>query len=194
MYWCYWPVLRKPLVRISTETVINRTDSCLYSFLILTVKRKNMTSNQTTAASFHILPPLYWPIVQLMDWGTRWRSWLSHCATSRKVSGSIPDGVIGIFHWHNPSGRTMALGSNQPLTEMSIRDISWWWVRRVDNLTTFMCRLSWNLGASASWNPSGPIQACNGIALPLPLPINVLDITVFSNQNFERNQDSAENT
>ena len=29
--------------------------------------------------------------------GTRWRSRLSHCATSRKVAGSIPDGVIGIF-------------------------------------------------------------------------------------------------
>ena len=27
-----------------------------------------------------------------------WRSWLRHCATSRKVTGSIPDGVIGIFH------------------------------------------------------------------------------------------------
>jgi len=28
----------------------------------------------------------------------------------QKVAGSIPDGVIAIFHWHNPSGRTMALG------------------------------------------------------------------------------------
>ena len=28
-------------------------------------------------------------------------------------------------------------------------------MRRADNLTTFMCRLSWNLGASASWNPQG---------------------------------------
>jgi hypothetical protein len=28
----------------------------------------------------------------------RWRSWLRHCATSRMVAGSIPDGVIGIFH------------------------------------------------------------------------------------------------
>ena len=53
--------------------------------------------------------------------GTRWRSWLRHCATSRKVAGSIPDGVVGFFHWHNPSGRTMALGSTQPLTEMSTR-------------------------------------------------------------------------
>ena len=36
-----------------------------------------------------------------------------------------PDGVSGIFQWHNPSGCTMALGSNQPLTEMSTRCISW---------------------------------------------------------------------
>jgi hypothetical protein len=28
---------------------------------------------------------------------TRWRSWLRHCATSRKVEGSIPDGVIVFF-------------------------------------------------------------------------------------------------
>jgi len=42
-----------------------------------------------------------------------------HCVTSPKVAGSIPDGVIGIFHWHIPSGRTMKLESTQPLTEMS---------------------------------------------------------------------------
>jgi hypothetical protein len=24
--------------------------------------------------------------------------WLRHCATNQKVAGSIPDGVIGIFH------------------------------------------------------------------------------------------------
>ena len=46
---------------------------------------------------------------------TRWRSWLRHCATSRKVAGSIPDGIIGIFHWLNPSVRTTALGSTQLL-------------------------------------------------------------------------------
>jgi len=51
--------------------------------------------------------------------------WLRHCATSRKVTGSIPDSVTGIFHWHNPSGRTMALGLTQTLTEMSARSISW---------------------------------------------------------------------
>ena len=36
-------------------------------------------------------------IKHIQSWGTRWRSWLRHCATSWKVAGSIPDGVIGFF-------------------------------------------------------------------------------------------------
>jgi len=63
--------------------------------------------------------------------------WLRCCATNRKVAGSIPAGVIGIFHSHNPSNRTMALGSTQPLKEMSARSISWGLrrpVRKDDNL------------------------------------------------------------
>jgi len=32
---------------------------------------------------------------------------------------------LDFFHWHNPSGRTMALGWTQPLTEMSTRNVSW---------------------------------------------------------------------
>jgi len=63
----------------------------------------------------------------------------------------------------------MALGLTQPLTEMSTRNISWGVkvsVHRADNLTTFMCRMSLNLGASTSWNPSGPVQDHNGISLP----------------------------
>jgi len=55
---------------------------------------------------------------------TRWRGWLRHCATSRKVAGLIPDGFTGNLHWRNHSGSTMALGSTQPLTEMSTRNIS----------------------------------------------------------------------
>jgi hypothetical protein len=39
--------------------------------------------------------------------------------------GSTPDGAIGIFHWLNLSGHTVALGSTQPLTEMSTRNTSW---------------------------------------------------------------------
>ena len=58
----------------------------------------------------------WFSMTQYRGRGTRWRCDLRHCATSRKVVGSIPDGV-GIFHWHNPFGFTMALGSTQPLTE-----------------------------------------------------------------------------
>jgi hypothetical protein len=46
--------------------------------------------------------------------GSRWRSWLRH-AKCQKVVVSISDGVIGIFHRLNPSGRTVALGSTHPL-------------------------------------------------------------------------------
>jgi len=36
-------------------------------------------------------------------------------------------------------------------------------VRRADNLTTFMCRLSWNLGASNSWNTQGLSRPVMGL-------------------------------
>jgi len=49
-------------------------------------------------------------------------------------------------------------------------------VRRAENLTTFMCRLTWNLRASTSCNPSGPVQACTGFALPLPVPFMALSM------------------
>ena len=81
----------------------------------------------------------------------------SGTALQTKVAGSISDVVIGVFHWHNLSGRIMGLGSTQPLTDKSTRRP----VRRGDNPTTFMYRLSWNLGAAASWKPQGlsrPIQ------------------------------------
>ena len=49
--------------------------------------------------------------------------WLRCCATNRKVASSIPDGVSRFFI--DPSDRTTALGSTQPLTEMCTRSISW---------------------------------------------------------------------
>ena len=71
----------------------------------------------------HFLPDL--GLTASSEGGTRWRSWLRHCATSRKVAGLISFGVTGIFHRYNPSGRTMTLGLTQLLTEMSTRNISW---------------------------------------------------------------------
>jgi hypothetical protein len=64
-------------------------------------------------------------LLVLLISGTAVAQWLRCCATNRKVAGSIPAGVIGIFHCHNPSDRTMAMWTTQPLTEMSTMRISW---------------------------------------------------------------------
>jgi len=60
-----------------------------------------------------------------VSWDTQWCSWLRHCSASCKVMGSTPKGVTGIFHPHNPSSCTTALGSTQPLIEASTRNIYW---------------------------------------------------------------------
>jgi hypothetical protein len=98
--------------------------------------------------------------------------WFMHCATSRQVAVSIPDGVNGIFHWHNPSGRTMALGyTPQPLTEKNSRNISWGgggvnadggqsWQTYHLHVPIVLKSLSIILR-----KPSWPVQTCTGIAL-----------------------------
>jgi hypothetical protein len=45
-----------------------------------------------------------------------------HYVISRKVADSSPD-EMDIFSIPNPSSGTMALGSTQPLTEMSTRNL-----------------------------------------------------------------------
>jgi len=52
----------------------------------------------------------------ISDSGTRGRAvgWGTALQTGRSRVR-----FIGIFHWHNPSGRTVALGSTQSVTEMS---------------------------------------------------------------------------
>ena len=78
----------------------------------------------------------------------KWRSWLRHCGRIWKLAGSIPDGIIGICYWLNPSGRTIILGSTQPLTTTSARNIFPGCksrpVCRTDSLATVMCRFSWH--------------------------------------------------
>jgi hypothetical protein len=39
------------------------------------------------------------------------------------IADSIADKVTGFFNLPNPSSRIMALGSTQPLTEMSTRNL-----------------------------------------------------------------------
>jgi len=62
----------------------------------------------------------------------------------------------------------MALGSTQPLTEMSTTSISWGQrrpVRKADNLPP-SCAVVTKPGNRNFLVPSGPVQACNGTALP----------------------------
>jgi hypothetical protein len=78
--------------------------------------------------------------------------------------------VLLEFFIDNPSGRTVALGFTQPLTETITSNISW----RVEAAGAW----GWqpyhipvpNVLKSGSPNllePYGPVQACHGIALPL---------------------------
>ena len=105
-------------------------------------------------------------------WGKQWRSWLRHWAASREVAGSNSDGVTGIFHRHNPSSRTRVLGLTQSLTEMNTRTISWGvkvagalgWQPYHSHVP-----IVFKSGSLTLLEPSGPVQPCNGIALPLPL-------------------------
>jgi hypothetical protein len=69
---------------------------------------------------------------------------LRHYDTNRKHTGSIPDEIIGYFNWPNPSSRTVAMGSTQPLTEMIARNLpgdKGRPERKADNLTA-ICELT----------------------------------------------------
>jgi len=84
-------------------------------------------------------------------WDTRWRSWSRHCVTSKKVTGLVPDDVIGFF------------------IVLILSAALWSWDRllggqgvRCLRLTTLPlsctdCLESWKL------HPPGNLQACPGL-------------------------------
>jgi hypothetical protein len=61
--------------------------------------REALGSNLSSETGYHgryfFDIPLF---LQAKPGGTQYHSWLRHCATSRKVAGSIPDEVIGFFN------------------------------------------------------------------------------------------------
>ena len=81
---------------------------------------------------------------------------------------SIPEKQSEIVHWLNYTGAlSTVLGSTQPLTKLSTRDISWK-VKAVrardDNLTIFMCLLSINSGSFNLLEHSGSVRPLIGPA------------------------------
>jgi hypothetical protein len=88
-------------------------------------------------------------------------------ATNRNVAGSIHDGFVNNFLWHNSSGRKFSLGSTQPLTERipgifpGLKlDGAYGWQHYHIHLPIVLISRSPGL-----LEPSGPVKACNGIAL-----------------------------
>ena len=96
-------------------------------------------------------------------WGTQWRSWLRHCATSWKVVGLIRDGVIGIFPL------TILLAALWPSNRSEYQDILACKGGRYVGLTTLPPSCAdcfFKSGSLSLLKPSEPVQACYGIALP----------------------------
>jgi hypothetical protein len=81
----------------------------------------------------------------------------------------VPD-EVNFFNLRNSSSRTMALGSTQPLTKMSTRNLPWgkkWPASRADKLAAICaeCLKMWEPQPLATLRAS---TACTGITLPLP--------------------------
>jgi hypothetical protein len=101
--------------------------------------------------------------IQLLFWCC---SCLRSCTISRRVAGSVPVSVVGIIHWLNHRGHTMILGWTQSVTKMSTRKYFLYYKgSRFWGLQSypFMCQLSWNLGASATWNTQGLYRPVIGL-------------------------------
>ena len=110
-----WSKMCKRITRIQYNWAILLTKPCLS-----TVSSSGKSCYDYEKQNVHHFHTDYW-----RSMGTAVAQSLRCCAANRKVAGSIPNSVTGIFHWHNPSDHTMDLGSTQPLTEMNTRRISW---------------------------------------------------------------------
>ena len=99
----------------------------------------------------------------------RSRSWMRHCGTSRKVAGSISDGVFEICHCLQSSGCTVAVGPTQSLTDASTRDAPW------VSGEGGPCVGPTTLSPCADWNPWEPgistSWSCRSLCLCIPFTL-----------------------
>ena len=100
--------------------------------------------------------------------GTAVAQWLKCCATNRKFAVSIPDGVFGIFHWHNPSDRTLSLGvdSASNINEyqehfLGVKAAGAWGWQSYRHPVPLSC----NLGTLTSWNHLGHSRPVTGLLI-----------------------------
>ena len=132
-------------------------------FMIMQMVYKSSLTELHPCTSFYLLI-----CTTCFEMGTAVAQWLRCCATNRKVAVSIPAGAIGIFHWHKIL----------PIAPWSWGRLSLWqkWVpgafpggkggQCVKLITLpLCCSVVMKSGSLNFLEPSGPLQACNGIAL-----------------------------
>jgi hypothetical protein len=98
---------------------------------------------------------------------------------------AVPDEVIGFFNWSNPSSRTMALRSTQPLTEMSTRNLlgSKGRPARKADLTAVYEPVSRKCGSLDVSQPYGPPRPVTRTALLFLSLILLIELLCHDSEN-----------
>jgi len=103
----------------------------------------------------------------------QWCSWFRHSATSQ-VTGLIPNGVTGIFHWRYPSGHAMALGVDSASNRNEYQE---YFLGSKGSWCIWLTTLPSSCADLEIWEPqpSGTIRACTRIAFFRTTGINMTD-------------------
>ena len=127
-------------------------------FIVSYSRSIDFKSRPTTLVPKRIF--IYFFYFALGPMGTAVTQWLRCCATNRKVAGSIPAGLIGNFHWGQLSLYQKWVPGTFPGGKGG-RCV------RLTNLP-LSCAVVMKSGNLKFLEYSGPFQAYNGTALPLP--------------------------